>query len=191
MAGLANRVRIIGGRHRGRRLSFTPGHGLRPTADRVRETLFNWLRSELSGARCLDLFAGTGALGLEAISRGATYLYAIEKHRGAARCLCDNIDLLGEQDKVEVAVADALGCLLEPPERRFDIVFLDPPFADAVLVEACQLLETRQWLAAKALIYLEQDAQRAWPALPGGWHVLRQGIAGQASFGLVRRAKPG
>lgn len=191
MSGAANRIRIIGGRHRGRRLSFLPGRGLRPTADRVRETLFNWLRCDVADARCLDLFAGSGALGLEAVSRGAAFLCAIERQRSAARRLRENIALLGEQAVVEVVEADALQQLRESPERPFDIVFLDPPFSDAVLTRACGLLEAGGWLVDGALIYLEQDAQRPAPALPDHWAMLRQGSAGQASFRLVRRSEPG
>ena len=112
----ANQVRIIGGRHRGRRLHFSPGRGLRPTPDRVRETLFNWLQAEIRGARCLDLFAGSGALGLEALSRGAACLYAVEQNRAAAQRLRDNVALLHEESAVEVLQVDALRLLKTPPD---------------------------------------------------------------------------
>ncbi|MCW9078602.1 MAG: 16S rRNA (guanine(966)-N(2))-methyltransferase RsmD, partial [Gammaproteobacteria bacterium] len=126
MAATSNQVRIIGGRHRGRRLHFSPGRGLRPTPDRVRETLFNWLQADIRGARCLDLFAGSGALGLEALSRGAAFLCAVEQNRTAAQRLRDNITLLHEESAAEVVQGDALRVLKTPPERPFDIVFLDP-----------------------------------------------------------------
>ncbi|MGD8957138.1 MAG: 16S rRNA (guanine(966)-N(2))-methyltransferase RsmD, partial [Chromatiaceae bacterium] len=141
MPATANQVRIIGGRHRGRRLGFSAGRGLRPTPDRVRETLFNWLQSEIHGARCLDLFAGSGALGLEALSRGASALLAVEQNRAAAQRLRENIRLLDEQAAAEVIQRDALSLLTRPPVAPFGIVFLDPPFAQDMLAAACLRLE--------------------------------------------------
>lgn len=187
----ANQVRIIAGRHRGRRLHFLPGRGLRPTPDRVRETVFNWLQGEVSGARCLDLFAGSGALGLEALSRGAGYLCAVEQNRLAAQRLRDNIAQLREESAAEVVQVDALRLLKIPPEAPFDIVFLDPPFADALLPAVCGLLEEHGWLASEALLYLEQDASHPWPALPANWTPYREGLAGQSKHRLVRRSIPG
>jgi 16S rRNA (guanine966-N2)-methyltransferase len=187
----ANQVRIIAGRHRGRRLHFVPGRGLRPTPDRVRETLFNWLQAEIRGARCLDLFAGSGALGLEALSRGAAFLLAVEQNRAAAQRLRENIALLHEQGAAEVVQGDALRLLRRPPQRPFDIVFLDPPFAAGLLPEACRLLEANGWLQPSAFVYLEQDAGQDWPALPGGWSVHREGAAGQSAHRLLRRSKLG
>lgn len=186
MAAHGNRVRIIAGRHRGRHLHFLPGAGLRPTPDRVRETLFNWLRGNLDGARCLDLCAGSGALGLEALSRGAAFLCAVESNRRAARRLEQNQALLREPG-VEIRHADALRFLRGRPVRPFDIVFLDPPFASDLLAPACRLLEGNDWLAADAWLYLEQDARRAWPELPANWHVRREGAAGQSAHRLVWR----
>lgn len=187
----ANQVRIIAGRHRGRRLHFVPGRGLRPTPDRVRETLFNWLQGQVPGARCLDLFAGSGALGLEALSRGARYLCAVEQNRLAAQRLRDNIAQLHEESVAEVVQLDALRLLKTTPEAPFDIVFLDPPFADTLLPAVCGLLEQHGWLADGAFIYLEQDAALAWPALPGNWILHREGVAGQSGHRLVRRSIPG
>ena len=186
----ANQVRIIGGRHRGRRLHFSPGRGLRPTPDRVRETLFNWLQPEVPGARCLDLFAGSGALGLEALSRGAAHLCAAEQNRAAAERLRDNIALLHEEHAAEVVQADALRLLKMPPDAPFDIVFLDPPFADGLLPEACWLLEENDWLSPAAMVYLEQDAKLAWPGLPDSWSPHREGVAGQSAHRLLRRSIP-
>jgi 16S rRNA (guanine966-N2)-methyltransferase len=190
LAGAANQVRLIGGRHRGRRLRFVPGRGLRPTPDRVRETLFNWLQPYIRGARCLDLFAGSGALGLEALSRGASYLLAVEQHAAAARRLRDNIGLLGET-AADVEQADALRLLENGPQQPFDIAFLDPPFAAGLLPAACSLLEGRGWLTAAALVYLEQDAAHAWPTLPDNWTAYRAGTAGQSAYRLLRRNSPG
>lgn len=191
MAATANQVRIIGGRHRGRRLHFSPGPGLRPTPDRVRETLFNWLQGEIHGARCLDLFAGSGALGLEALSRGAAYLLAVESNRRVAQSLRDNVERIGEAATVEVRVADALRLLKAAPERPFDIVFVDPPFSSALLPEACRLLEQNGWLGPAALVYLEQDAHQPWPPMPPNWTILREGVAGQSAHCLLRRSIPG
>ncbi len=187
----ANQVRIIAGRHRGRRLRFIPGRSLRPTPDRVRETLFNWLRADLADARCLDLFAGTGALGLEAISRGAGHLCAIEQNRKAAQCLRDNIALLGEQARAEVHQADVLRYLQRPSAQAFDIVFADPPFADSVLSRVCDLLESGQWLTSTAVVYLEQDVHRPRPDLPSSWALDREAKAGQSAQYLLRRNMTG
>ncbi len=188
MAGGANQVRIIGGRHRGRRLHFTPGRGLRPTPDRVRETLFNWLRAEIQGARCLDLFAGSGVLGLEALSRGAAAATLVERNRVAAQRLRDNVALLREQAAAEVIQADAMRLLSKPPGRAYDIVFVDPPFADALLPDVCARLEQGNWLASKAMVYLEQDTQRSWPDTPRTWTVEREGHAGGSAQRLLRRS---
>lgn len=191
MAATANQVRIIGGRHRGRRLHFRPGPGLRPTPDRVRETLFNWLQGEIHGARCLDLFAGSGALGLEALSRGAAYVLAIESNRRAAQSLRDNVERIGEAATVEVRGADALRLLKVAPEWPFDVVFVDPPFASTLLPETCRLLEQNGWLGPAALVYLEQDAHQPWPPMPPNWTILREGAAGQSAHRLLRRSIPG
>ena len=187
MAGRTNQLRIIGGRHRGRRLSFVPVSGLRPTPDRVRETLFNWLRADVAEARCLDLFAGSGALGLEALSRGASFLFSIEQNRQAAQRLKENLELLGEQRRSEVRQGDVLRLLRQSPEAPFDIVFADPPFADRVLPAVCRLLETHHWLAPDAAIYLEQDARADWPQVPSAWRLMREGDAGQSAQRLLRR----
>lgn len=187
MAGQANQVRIIGGRHRGRRLHFPAVRGLRPTPDRVRETLFNWLQGEIAGARCVDVFAGSGALGLEALSRGAVGLLAVEQQRAAAQRLRDNVLLLGEQERARVIHGDALRVLATPPELAFDIAFLDPPFADRLLAAALTALQRNAWLSDDAVVYLEQDAQHAWPPLDACWQVWREGVAGQSAQRLLRR----
>jgi 16S rRNA (guanine966-N2)-methyltransferase len=188
LAGGTNQVRIIGGRHRGRRLHFTPGRGLRPTADRVRETLFNWLRADLAGARCLDLFAGSGALGLEALSRGAAALTLVERNRWVAQRLRDNVALLHEQALAEVIQADALRLLSAPPAQPYDIVFIDPPFAEDLLPAVSTRLEQCAWLSPEAMIYLEQDTHRPWPTLPVNWAIQREGRAGGSAQRLLRRS---
>lgn len=188
MAGGGNQVRIIGGRHRGRRLTFVPARGLRPTPDRVRETLFNWLRAEIPGARCLDLFAGSGAIGFEALSRGAAYVTFVERHRVVAQRLREHIVLLGEQDAAEVRQVDALRLLSDAPGEPFDVVFVDPPFADRLLSAVCERLAHDGWLAADAMVYLEQDAKQAWPDPPVGWRLHREGTAGQSAQRLLQRS---
>ena len=188
MAQTGNQVRIIGGRHRGRRLHFVPGSGLRPTPDRVRETLFNWLQGDVNGARCLDLFAGSGALGIEALSRGAAHVTLVEANRNAARRLRENLDLLHEQDRADVLQCDALRLLATPPARAYDIAFVDPPFADDLLPQVCRLLEDGDWLASPAIVYLEQDARRTWPLLPDNWAIFREGRAGQSGQRVLRRS---
>lgn len=156
----------------------------------MRETLFNWLQAEIRGARCLDLFAGSGALGLEALSRGASHLLAVEQNRAAAQRLRDNITLLHEEAAAEVIEADALRLLGAAPGSPFDIVFLDPPFAAGLLPTACRLLEENAWLSPAAMIYLEQDAKMPWPELPATWDPHREGVAGQSAHRLLRRSIP-
>lgn len=186
MARARNQLRIIGGECRGRRLHFPDGKGLRPTADRVRETLFNWLQGELRGRRVLDLFAGSGALGLEALSRGAAQAVFVEQARSAAEQLRENLALLGLEDRSEVMQADARR-FLERSAPPFDLVFLDPPFATQLLAQVSGKLESRGLLAAGAWVYLEQDSAREWPKLPHNWQLYREGRAGQAVFQLMHR----
>jgi 16S rRNA (guanine966-N2)-methyltransferase len=158
--------------------------GLRPTPDRVRETLFNWLQPVLAGARCLDLFAGSGALGLEAASRGAGRVLLLEQAAAAARQLENNRRLLG-LERVEVRQADALHWLRGEPEP-FDIVFLDPPYAAGLQGPCAQLLAERGWLARGALVYLEADSGGTDPAWPAHWRLRRRKQAGQVSFCLLQ-----
>jgi len=184
-----NSIRIIGGRHRGRRLRFPGVVGLRPTADRLRETLFNWLQFEVEGARCLDLFAGSGALGLEALSRGAGFVQFVDQASAVVRQLHENIEMLRLQERASVVRGDASRLLRACPKLPFDLVFLDPPYVLKTLPQLCGLLEENGWLADKAWIYLEQESRRSWFELPAGWSVHRQATVGQAACRLVRRVK--
>jgi len=187
----SGRLRIVAGNWRSRLLDIADVPGLRPTSERIRETLFNWLATRLGGAACLDLFAGTGALGLEALSRGARSAVFVEKSASAARTLKANIDALGADEAV-VLNMDAFEYLQrehldrEKPDR-FDIVFLDPPFATGALDELCRLLVERQVLADDACIYLEQDRSIAEPVLPEGWTTLKNKTAGNVRYMLVQR----
>ncbi len=178
-----NQVRIIGGIHRGRKLPVPDQPGLRPTGDRVRETLFNWLQPLLPGAACLDLFAGSGALGLEAASRGAGSVLMLEQSAAVAQQLRENVALLG-LDQVRVEQVDALSRLQEAG-WAFDIVFLDPPFSAGVLERSCHLLNQNSWLKRDARIYIETDARQGLPELPPEWRLLKEKKAGQVAYYLV------
>ncbi|HEY6484110.1 MAG TPA: 16S rRNA (guanine(966)-N(2))-methyltransferase RsmD [Steroidobacteraceae bacterium] len=190
-AAHSRQLRIIGGKWRGRRLRFPPLGPIRPTPDRVRETLFNWIGSSVPGARCLDLFAGSGALGLEALSRGSAHVTFVECDPGAVRALRSH---LAEWDAVgaQVQQTDALRFLARAPAQAaiaaFQIAFLDPPFGSTILAPAAQLLEARGWLAAGALIYVESDAGRELPPLPERWRLLRAKRAGAVGYHLLERA---
>ncbi|MBX3703781.1 MAG: 16S rRNA (guanine(966)-N(2))-methyltransferase RsmD [Steroidobacteraceae bacterium] len=178
-------VRIIGGRWRGRRIAVPERPDLRPTPDRVRETLFNWLAPAIAGSRCLDLFAGTGALGLEAASRGARQVVLVESDREAAERLREAAAALAPEG-CEVVQADALSWLRSTP-RPFDIVFVDPPFRAGLMDAAVQALESGGWLAPGARIYLEAPAGGGVPALPAGWVLHRSGRAGAVGYHLALR----
>ena len=182
-------VRIVGGRWRGRRLAIPPGTEVRPTPDRVRETLFNWLAPSLPGARCLDLFAGTGALGLEALSRGAAETTFVERDAVLVRALDERIGALAAQARV--VHGDALEFLSSPPPHRFDVVFMDPPYAMGL---SRVLEKLAAWLGPEHLVYVERPVQRGGHALeenldavPGA-HLVKQGRAARVAFGLLRLA---
>jgi len=185
-AGGSNRLRIIGGRWRGRKLSFPDALGLRPTGDRLRETLFNWLQVHLPERRCLDLFSGSGALGFEAASRAAAEVVMVEANPQVARSLATNIELL-RADQIRLVSGKAQSYLQQPPEP-FDLVFLDPPFADDVLPEVFSLLE-QGWLAEGALIYIEQPL-RTELVFPADWQMLKQKQAGQVQVWLLAVGNP-
>jgi 16S rRNA (guanine966-N2)-methyltransferase len=180
-------LRIVAGRLRGSRIEVIDSAGLRPTSDRVRETLFNWLMPVIAGARCLDLYAGTGALGIEACSRGAAECVFVERDRELARRLGENLARL-KVEGARVVHADAMGWLGSPP-APFDIVFLDPPFdADAWAAVALRL-EEGGWLRGDAWVYVESPT--TWvPVLPTGWREHRVGQAGNVRLALYRRAGP-
>jgi len=180
------KLRIIGGRWRSRQLPVADLSGLRPTTDRVRETLFNWLQSDIGGAHCLDLFAGSGALGFEAASRGSASVLMIEKQSLAVKTLTANIQTL-QADNAEVLQQDAIDWLASATAKPYDIVFVDPPFSSDCLVQACQLLEAKHWLAEHACIYLETDSRRPLPELPERWRVTKEKKAGQVGYYLIRR----
>ena len=176
------RVRIIAGALRGSRLAVPDAPGLRPTPDRVRETLFNWLTPVLPGARCLDLYAGSGALGIEALSRGAAHATFIERDAGLAVALRGNLERL-RQTNARVVEGDALAFLADAPQP-FDVVFLDPPYAAGAWSAAAHALAS--WLAPQARVYVEHPATAPAPALPAHWQALRRARAGQVAYALYQ-----
>ena len=179
-------LRIIAGEWRGRRLPVPDAPGLRPTGDRIRETLFNWLASELRGARCLDLYAGSGALGIEALSRGADYCDFVDRGRTVATNLRQQLRTLGAGERARVHCADA-ETFLRGCDRHYDLVFLDPPFAGDHLAQVSQSLQGQRVLSSRALIYVEQDARRE-AELPTTWEALRDKRAGEVHYSLYAAA---
>jgi len=181
-----NRLRIIGGEWRSRVLAFPATPGLRPTPDRVRETLFNWLQAPVIGARCLDLFAGSGALGFEALSRGAAQVLALELAPAAAAAIGANARLLGT-DKLKLLQVSAPEWLKHNKEgERFDLVFLDPPYQGGFYAPCLELLQSQGWLAPGALVYIEAEQALETLGLPQGWKLLKHKRAGGVHFGLCR-----
>jgi len=179
------KIRIIGGKWRGRRLTVLNHATLRPTPDRIRETLFNWLSPKIVNSTCLDLFAGSGALGIEAISRGAKLAWLVEKEFKIVQNLKQQIAVLNT-DQCQVMQADVFHFLKQSP-TVFDIVFLDPPFRQNLLPPCCEQLENQGWLAPQALIYLESERHFDTAQLPANWQVIKQQTAGQVAYFLVQR----
>jgi len=175
------RVRIIGGEHRGRRIAVADRPGLRPTPDRVRETLFNWLGQRMDGLTCLDLFAGSGALGFEAASRGAARVVMVENDRTAFSSLENFRNLLNGKN-IDLRFEDAFE-YLRRSEQQFDVVFLDPPFGQNALATALEGLPAR--LAPGARVYVEAPEP---VELPAPWRELRAARAGQVSYQLLERS---
>ncbi len=177
-------LRIIGGQWRGRRLQFPDLPGLRPTGDRTRETLFNWLAPVIVDAHCLDLFAGSGALGLEAVSRGAASATLLDLSTEACRALLLHRQTLGAENSVQVLQADTLAWLRQTPARAFDILFIDPPFDSGLLSPTIELLAQPGWLARGARIYLESPRRQVLPR-PADWQLLRSVETGQVQCQLL------
>ena len=180
MAAKSNQVRIIGGEWRSRRISFPDHEGLRPSADRVRETLFNWLGQTLHGRTCLDLFAGSGALGFEALSRGADKVEMVERDRAAFHALKENAEKL-KAGNLDLVRADGLS-FLRSDASTYDVIFLDPPFRKAYLPDLLPLLPDR--LKEGGMVYAESDGR---PEIGEDWEVWRQGRAGSVSYQLLKR----
>lgn len=182
----AHRVRIIGGQWKRTLLDVPHAEGLRPTPDRVRETLFNWLAPYIAGARVLDVFTGSGALFFEALSRGASMGLALDSNAAAIASLRQNLNALNCTSG-QVAQTDALRHLETATASPFDLVFLDPPFHQGLLASACSLLETHGWLAETAWIYTESETPPSTTGLPGSWRLHREKKAGRVYYALWQR----
>jgi 16S rRNA (guanine966-N2)-methyltransferase len=178
------RLRIVAGKWRSRLLEIADEPGLRPTSERVRETVFNWLAPLIPGSRCLDLFAGTGALGFEALSRGAASAVFVENSRRAAKVIETSAQILDASGAV-IHCGDAAEYVRNARPASFDIVFLDPPFADDRLEDLCRLIDEHGILATGGRIYLEQDRARPGTVLPERWRVLKDRTAGNVRYMLV------
>ncbi|MGX9463418.1 16S rRNA (guanine(966)-N(2))-methyltransferase RsmD [Shewanella sp. A14] len=181
----SGQVRIISGQWRSRKLPIHDLEGLRPTTDRVRETLFNWLANDIRGARVLDCFAGSGALGLEALSRYASFATMIELQKNAAHQLTQNLATLQCQN-AQVINADSLQELAKGAPSGFDIVFIDPPFRKDLANKTIDLLMQHQWLNANALIYVETESEISAFHVPATWVALKEKHAGQVCYRLYQ-----
>jgi len=179
-------LRIIGGRWRGRKLAFTPAEGLRPTTDRVRETLFNWLAPSIHGARCLDLFAGSGALGLEALSRGAASCDFVDTSAGAARQIGLHLQILQAGAMARCHVMPALA-FLQQSTGCHDIVFIDPPFGKNLVDPVCELLAEAERVAPGGFIYIETAVGDPAPKVPSNWRLHREKVAGGVAYRLFEK----
>ena len=178
------RLRIVAGNWRSRLLEIADVPGLRPTSARIRETLFNWLAPRIAGARCLDLCAGTGALGLEALSRGAAACDFVENSAKAARTLRSNIATL-QAKSAKVYEMQAQDFLRGASTAKYDVVFLDPPFAADIHAELCRLIEAGNLLADDARVYVEADRSQPSPEFPERWRVLKSKEAGKVRYSLL------
>jgi 16S rRNA (guanine966-N2)-methyltransferase len=182
-----NTVRIIGGQWRGRKLHFPAVAGLRPTPDRVRETVFNWLMPVIRDARCLDLFAGSGALGIEALSRGAAHVTFVDQNPTVVSYLKEQIAMLDAINKAEVYCSEAIGW---STTSRFNIIFIDPPFNQNLIEPCCRQLIKSNLLAPEAYIYIEAEATLKRLPIPTDWELLKTKVAGQVGYHLFFR-RPG
>ncbi len=178
-------VRIISGKWRGRKLPVKDLQGLRPTTDRVKETLFNWLAQDVYQSRCLDVFSGSGSLGFEALSRQAEHVTFLEFNSHAAQQIKDNVATL-QVDNASVVCTDARQ-FLSNQGQAFDLVFIDPPFRQNLLNEIIDLLEANAWLAPKAVIYVEAEKEFGQPVTPSSWQLRKEQVAGQVCFRLYER----
>ena len=177
---LPGKIRIIAGQWRGRKLDVEDAEGLRPTPDRLRETLFNWLQMDIPHATCLDCFAGTGALGFEALSREAKQVVMIDSNPALIKQLENHASQLNSQQH-DIILTDALNWL-NHTEESFDIIFLDPPFHQGLLEKSLNIIKDKQLLKIDGKIYIESEKTFV---LPEGWNVLKQKKAGQVNAQLI------
>jgi 16S rRNA (guanine966-N2)-methyltransferase len=181
--GQQGQLRIIGGQWRGRNLNFTPEEGLRPTSDRIRETLFNWLALSIHGTRCLDLFAGSGALGLEALSRGAAHCDFVDISSTAVKQINQHLSTLSADTRARSYQAPAQQ-FLENASQPYDIVFLDPPFDRQLVNPACKLLAQQRLVHQGTLVYVETGAMEPAPKVPDDWGLHREKVSGGVAYHL-------
>ncbi len=177
-------IRIIAGKHRGRKLPVLMSEGLRPTTDRVKETVFNWLMPYVNDSDCLDCFAGAGSLGFEALSRNAATVTLVELDKSNAVQLEKNKTLL-KANNVDIHNTNTLKWLAIQPRKRFDLVFIDPPFRQGLAQQSIDLLQ-QGWLADEALIYVEMENENNQLSLPHSWSLLKEKISGQVSYRLYQ-----
>lgn len=182
----ASKIRIIAGEWRSRQLPIPNVEGLRPTPDRVRETLFNWINHHIPGAQCGDFFCGSGALGLEALSRGAKHVTFVDNSRVVSQQMTTNLATLGATN-ADVIAQNTATYLDETPPRPMDIIFLDPPFRKGWLDQIVPLLD-KGWLAKQALVYIEMEKEAALPTLPPHWTLAKEKNAGQLVYRLFNVA---
>lgn len=179
-------IRIIAGQWRGRKLPVKDLEGLRPTTDRVKETVFNWLAMDVRDANCLDCFSGSGSLGLEALSRYAANALLLEKDKNAAKQLQTNLDTV-KASNGKVVCTDTLSFLTQAAQQEFDLVFVDPPFRKGLLEPCCESLENNGWLSENALIYVEREKELTQPNLPPNWSLIKDKTAGQVIYQIYQR----
>lgn len=184
--GQSGFVRIISGKWRGKKLPVADALGLRPTTDRVKETLFNWLMHDTAQSTVMDCFAGSGSLGLEALSRYAAFVTLVEKAPALARQLQRHLQSLAANN-AEVVNTDCLQWLQRPALRQYNLVLIDPPFRQGLAVPCCQALEQQGWLSESALIYLETEKELPLASLPANWQLLKEKVAGQLAYRLYLR----
>lgn len=193
MANLSNNklersLRIIGGKFRHHQITFYAHSGLRPTANRTRETLFNWLQGDIGNASVLDLFAGSGALGFEALSRGAREVVMVENQRAVNKCLNANIQALNAP-AIRVINEDVISYLSAEKIQKYDIIFLDPPFNQGLIGSCCQLIHQHGWIKPSSLIYLEAERQLDPLPIPNSWHILRSNSTDEVRYYLTQPQK--
>lgn len=180
---MKNKVKIIGGQWRSRQIDVVDLQGLRPTPNRVRETLFNWLQADIFNSQCLDLFAGSGALSFEAASRGAKAIVQIENNLAAYQMLQANAEKLNAT-QIQIIQTNALAYLNKSTSSPFDIVFIDPPFGLGLIEQSCELLDKGNWLAPYAKIYIEAETNLMLEHLPQNWTLLKDKVAGEVAYRL-------
>ncbi|MDP2902907.1 MAG: 16S rRNA (guanine(966)-N(2))-methyltransferase RsmD [Methylovulum sp.] len=182
---MANKLRIIGGEWRSRQIHFVDAPGLRPTPARVRETVFNWLQRDITGSRCLDCYAGSGALSFEAASRGASTVVQLENNPLTCRTLKANAVAL-DAAQIKLVQTDVFRYLAGDAEL-FDLVFIDPPFAMGLAAPTCCWLEDKNWLGQHAKIYLETESTLKLAGMPDNWQLLKRKTAGEVAYYLFER----